>query len=112
MGLDTHGYDPGDAVNLRRSSEAFGGVKSPYQYRWISLLDPSSYDIKEPEMRHTLWCDSPKCATTRHWRQQKVLAAITKALLVEGQWGEPTPEERARSWDRSPFSPKNRAVNS
>jgi hypothetical protein len=102
----------GDAVNLRRSSEAFGGVKSPYQYRWISLLDPSSYDIKEPEMRHTLWCDSPKCATTRHWRQQKVLAAITKALLVEGQWGEPTPEERARSWDRSPFSPKNRALNS
>jgi hypothetical protein len=82
----------GDGVALQRPMLLYGGIlKSPYGHNWTTTLDPSSYDIKEPRLRHTLWCDSPKCATTRHWREQRVLGAITKALLEKGQWGVPTP---------------------
>lgn len=72
------------------------GFRSPYEHSWISMLDPASYDTKEPGSLHTLWCEDPKCATARQWKKQVLLATITKALQVEGQWGEQTPEERER----------------
>lgn len=99
-------------VYLTRSTCRWRGVKSPYEYIWISLLDPASYDIKEPAMCHTLWCETPECATARQWKQQKFLGSITEMLQVEGQWGEPTPEERASYSKRSVFDSKDKQNNS
>lgn len=75
-------------------------LRCPYQPAWISLLDPSSYNIKEAETRNTLWCDSPRCSTARRWKEQKFLS---EALLVKGQWGELIEDhgvqERQRYWE-------------
>ncbi|KAB5546928.1 hypothetical protein GE09DRAFT_1223955 [Coniochaeta sp. 2T2.1] len=46
----------GDNISLKRNTSAFHNITGASSGSWISLLDPDSYDIQEPDMLHELWC--------------------------------------------------------